>query len=87
MRMKAFRLAQVDKERDMALQAWMNHQVTATKTTGSGKNQKTVSVYKDFESFFDYEKRLKEIEKPKKSRLSPKQRKLAHIATKLNEGR
>lgn len=87
MRMKAFRLAQIDKEHDVAIQAWMNHQVTATKTIGSGKNQRTEPVYKNFKDFFDYEKRLKEIEKPKKSRLSPKQRKLAHIATKLNEGR
>lgn len=82
--MKAFNLARIDKEYDIALQAWMNHQATATKTTGTGKNQKTVSVYNGFNDFFDYEKKLKEVEQPNNRGLSEKEKRMARTAAILN---
>lgn len=54
-RMHAYTLSQVDKERDMHMQAWLNQQVTATK----GKDAKP--AYRKFEDFFDYDKRIKEL--------------------------
>lgn len=83
MRMKAYRLAQVDKEYDMHLQAWLNHAVTTTKEQGN----KHVPVYKSFKDFFDYEKRLKEVEKPKRSIITPHQRKMAKLAAMVNKER
>ena len=83
MRMKAYQLARVDKEYDMHLQAWLNHAVKATKEQG----KKQVYVYKNFKDFFDYEKRIKEVEKPKRRILTPHQRRLARIAAKVNRGR
>lgn len=56
--MYAFRLKQVDKERDMHIQAWINHQVTSTKEKG----KKQIPVYKKFDEFFDYEKQIREVE-------------------------
>ncbi|WP_193568272.1 hypothetical protein [Gracilibacillus saliphilus] len=79
MKMKAYNLKRVDIERDMHLQAWLNHQVTATKEQG----KKHVPVYKNFTDFFDYEKRVKEIENPTK-KLNPQQRKMAYLAKKAN---
>ena len=56
-RIEAFNLSRIDQEYDMHMQAWLNHQATATKSKG----KKTVSVYKSFKDFFDYEKRLLEV--------------------------
>lgn len=84
MRMKAFNLARIDKEYDIAMQAWMNHQATATKSTGSGKNAKTVSVYDSFKDFFDYEKKLKEVEEPETRGLSDIEKRMARAAAILN---
>lgn len=84
MRMKAFNFARIDKEYDMHLQAWLNHQATATKTTGTGKSQKTESIYNGFKDFFDYEKKLKEVEKPKSRGLSEKEKQMAKAAAILN---
>lgn len=84
MRMNAFNLAQIDKEHDMAKQAWMNHQVTATKTSGSGKNQKTEPVYKNFKDFFDYEKKLREVDGEQNHKLSKRQRRMVRTAAILN---
>lgn len=81
--MKAYQLKQIDKEYDAHMQAWVNHQVTATKEQG----KKTVSVYRDFKAFYDYESRLKEIEEPKENKVTPKQKKLAQLAAKVNAGR
>ncbi len=82
MKMKAFNLARVDKERDMHLQAWLNHAATATKE----QSKKVVSVYKDFNEFFDYKKRLEEVETPARQ-VDPHFRRLAQLAKKANEGR
>ena len=81
--MKAYNLARVDKEHDMHLQAWLNHAVKSTKTQG----KKQVPVYKTFKDFFDYEKRLEEVQRTKKNVITPKMRMLARIAAKANEGR
>lgn len=83
MRMKAFNLARIDKEHDMHLQAWLNHAVTATKE----QNKKQVPVYKKFKDFYDYEKRSKEVEGKKQKVITPKMRRMARIAAKVNEGR
>lgn len=80
-RMHAFRLSQVDREKDVHLQAWLNHKATAMKKQGD----KQVSVYPKFKDFYDYEKELKEVEKDT-SPLTKRNRKLAHIAKALNKG-
>lgn len=81
--MYAYKLKQIDDEHKMHMQAWINHQVTATKYKG----QKQVPVYKKFTDFYDYEKRIKEVEVQRQKRLSPKQRKMIKIAKKVNERR
>ncbi len=81
MKMKAFRLKQIDKQYDMHWQSWLNHQVTATKQSGKD----VVPVYKEFKDFFNYEKRLKEVESPKKVTDHHKER-LIQIAAKVNAG-
>lgn len=83
MRMKAFQLERIDKEYDMHLSAWLNHAVTATKE----QNKKQVPVYKKFEDFFNYKKRIEEIEGKKQSKITPQMRRMAQIAAKVNEGR
>lgn len=79
LKMKAYRLKRIDKEHDMHLQAWLNHQVTSTKE--QGKEQ--VPVFKSFKDFFDYEKRIAEETKPKQS-ISKKARNMARIASVAN---
>ena len=56
-RMKAFRLQMADHEYWIHLQAWVNREVKAERRKGRGKSE---PVYKKFDSFFDYEKRVKE---------------------------
>lgn len=58
MRMKAYRLRQVDQEYGIHRQAWENWNVQAMK--GKGK-KKRVPVFKKFVQFFDYEKRIREV--------------------------
>lgn len=57
LRMKAYRLGEVDKEYYIYLQAWTNSNVQATKKQGKDK---IVPVFQTFKQFFDYEKRLEE---------------------------
>ncbi|MEN2467940.1 hypothetical protein [Ornithinibacillus sp. JPR2-1] len=80
--MKAFNLARVDKDYDMHKQAWINHQVTLTKEQG----KKQVPIYKRFEDFFDYAKRLKEVDQDDKNAITPQMRRMAKIAAKVNSG-
>lgn len=82
LQMQAHRLKQIDKEHDMHLQAWLNHGVTATKEQG----KKQVPVYKTFKDFYDYQKRLKEVERPK-TKLNIKNRHMAQIAMQVNAGK
>lgn len=81
--MKAHRLKRIDKEHDMHLQAWVNQSAKAMKEVG----KKQVPVYKSFKEFFDYEKRLAEIEKPKKAKLTRNQKRMAELAAKVNAGK
>ncbi|WP_433956996.1 hypothetical protein [Cytobacillus horneckiae] len=80
MRMKAFNLARIDKEHEMHQQAWINQKATATKKQGD----KFIPVYKEFKDFYDFNARLRELEAPKKSRLTTEQRKMAKIAASVN---
>ena len=77
--MKAYNLARVDNQYDMHMKAWLNQQVQATKENGK-------PVYNKFKDFFDYEKHINEIDRPK-SKLTPNMRRLARIAARVNEGR
>lgn len=87
LRMKAFNLAQVDSDYNMHLQAWLYHQAAATKNVGTKDKPKQVLVYKKFEDFFNYKKRIEEIEGKKQSKITPQMRRMAQIAAKVNEGR
>lgn len=60
--MKAESLKRVDSEYEIHLQAWVGHQVKAEKKQG----KKTVPVYEKFSQFFNYEKRINDVLKPKK---------------------
>lgn len=84
--MKAFNLKRVDQEYDMHLLAWLAHQVTATKTKGTGKSQKQVPVFERFEDFFDYKKRIQEVEGTKNYAITLQMKKMARIAANLNRG-
>ena len=80
-RMYAYRLKQIDKQQDMHLQAWLNHQVTATKESG----KKIVPVFKKFEDFFNYEKQIEEVKNDMKAtNIKPQQKRLANIAAEVN---
>lgn len=78
--MKAFQYRQVDKQNEAHRQAWLNHLATATKEQG----KKQVPVFKTYKEFFDYEKALKSLEENKK-KITPKLRKMARLAAKVNE--
>ncbi|MBU5267916.1 hypothetical protein KQI21_14130 [Virgibacillus proomii] len=78
LRVRAFQLQQIDKEYRMYKQAWLNHQVTLTKEQG----KKQVPIYRRFKDFFDYEKHLKEVSKPKI--LNDKMKRLADLAKQVN---
>ena len=47
----------VDEEYWIHLQAWVNREVKAEKKKGKGRSE---PVYKRFDRFFDYEKRLEQ---------------------------
>lgn len=69
-RMKAYSLSRVDAEYDLHLQAWLNVQAGAKRMKGD----KQVSVYKSFNDFFDYKKRVDGIHKTPKVRDYKKER-------------
>lgn len=81
--MRAYQLKRVDKEYDMHLQAWLNVQAGTTKESGG----KTRPVYDSFKKFFDYKKRLKEIDKMDMGALKPKYSKMASAAVMANKGK
>jgi len=81
--MRAYQLQQIDKEMDMHMQAWLNHQVTASKEKG----KKQVPVYSKFKDFYDYEKRINEVIKPKKkSKIPLNIKKAAEYVAERREG-
>lgn len=57
LRMEAYQLKRVGQERDIALQAFLNQSVQATK----GSEKHPVPKYKKFSQFFDYDKFIDEI--------------------------
>ena len=57
LRMKAYRLRRLDREYEIAEQAWMNREIQATKKRG----RKYDAIYKRFSSFFDYSGKEAEI--------------------------
>lgn len=60
--MQAARLRQVDADYRNHLQAFLNFAVRAEKKTGKNKSQ---PVYRRFRRFYDYEKELEKVQKPK----------------------
>jgi len=79
-RFKAYRLSRIDVEYDMHLSAWLNKQAGSTKEKG----KKTVSAFESFKDFFDYEKRIKDVDKVQ-VKLSDKYKKMAQMAAKINQ--
>ena len=59
LRMKAYRQKIADKEFRIHLQAWVNRAANAKRKKGKDKLE---YVFKKFDKFFDYKKRMKEIE-------------------------
>ena len=57
LRIKAYRLRKLDTDREIAFSAWLNREINATKKHG----KKIEYIYRDFNKFFDYEKREQEI--------------------------
>lgn len=82
LKFKAFQLQRIDKEYDMHLQAWINQQAGSVKSQGD----KQVPVFKSFRDFFDYEKRISEIIKPKSHILDSNKKRMARVAAFLNLG-
>ncbi len=80
--MYAYGLKQVDKQYDMHIQAWINHQVTGTKKKGN----KEEPTFKTFNEFFDYDKQIKQIEqKEDKPKMTNQMKRMAQIARDLNK--
>lgn len=57
LRIKAYRLRKLDRDREIAFSAWLNREINATRKRG----KKIEYIYRDFNKFFDYEKREREI--------------------------
>src|SRR5690625_7256320 len=78
LRRKAYRLQQVDKERDLHWQAWLNRQVKAMKEVG----KKQEYIFKKFKDFYDYEKHLNDINNNK---INDNNHRLINIAIQEND--
>lgn len=78
LRMKAFNLSRIDRERELHWQAFLNNAVQQTKERG----KRTVPVYPTFKSFFDYEKHVERAtgEQVKKKEKHSKIKQLVLIA-------
>ncbi|WP_314068321.1 hypothetical protein [uncultured Vagococcus sp.] len=57
LRTTAYKLKRLDEEYNLHLQAWLAEQVKASKKVG----KKDVPYFKNFNSFFDYQKKEREI--------------------------
>lgn len=79
LQMKAQRLKQVDKERDIYLQVFANREANMTEQKG----KKTVYVYPKLEDLFDYEKRIEEVENPQPKE-TQKEKKLKDLFRRAN---
>lgn len=80
MLMKSYQYEQVEKEKDLHFQAFLNFSVQSTK--GSGKHIRP--MYPDFKSFFNYDERIRYLEgnkaKPKLDNRLKKALELQRIA-------
>ena len=76
--MEAVRLKQVDMDYRNHLQAYLNFAVRAEKKAGKGKSK---PVFSSFKKFFDYQKKLAEVQKKDK-----KKSRFAGIGKLLNKG-
>lgn len=79
-RMEAVRYRMVDDDLRIAKQAWFNQQAKAQKKKGKG----TVSAFKNFKEFYDYEKAIEQL-RGKSKKLNERHRKLAQLACAFNE--
>lgn len=79
-RLRAHRLARVDAEYDLHLAAFLNVRAGATKKQGD----KQVYVYPSMKDFFDYEKRIAEIDGTPSRKLTAQQKRMAQIAAQVN---
>ncbi len=79
-RFKAYKLRRVDEEYDIHLAAWLHQQAGATKKQGKD----TVSAYKSFKDFFDYEKRLADVDALKPKELNSQHKRMARLAARAN---
>ena len=73
-RMKAYKLRRLDRENEIAYQAWLNREVQARRKRG--KN--TVFFYKRFGEFFDFEE--------KENMILGKEKKHSALAQRYIEG-
>lgn len=79
-RLRAHRLKRVDAEYDLHLTAFLNVRAGAKKKKG----KETVHVYQTMKDFFDYDKRVAQIEGGETGALNPQQKRMAQIAAQLN---
>ena len=79
--MKAYELRKIDKTYNVHMQAWLNRLVDSTEKKG----KEEVPVYKTFKDFFDYEAELKKVGNPENEKASPRMKKLARLASKVNK--
>lgn len=83
-RMHAYKLKQVDEAETMHKQAWLDHQVTATRAKGKNGQE---YVYGTFKQFFDTEKYMNEVlgvstQAPKQTRRT---KTMVEMARRANE--
>ena len=81
--MKAFQLKRVDDEQNMHFQSWLNVQAGSRKMQGD----KEIPVYKSFKDFYDYEKRIAEVNGVKSTVVTDRMRRMAQAAKRINSER
>lgn len=72
----AWQLKELDKQKDMHMQAYLNHVVTGTKERG----KKRVPLYPKFKDFFDYEKEEQKITQPQRVESTSRRKLMQQIA-------
>lgn len=81
--MTAYQLRRLDRAYEIHLSAWANREVQAEKKVGKDK---TELVHKDFNKFFDYEQKEKDILDSNENE-SEKYKQVMSIAKKLKKRR
>lgn len=80
LRMEAFNLREIDEEYKMHLNAWLHARVSDMKE----KNKKQVPIYRSFKDFYDYEKRIQEIEGVTESKTPEHMKTALQMASDIN---